>query len=134
MTVANRRPAFTLMRMVVGLHHVQLSIAPGRVEASLRFYVDLIGFTPIEDPFKIEGFWLAAGAHQLHCRVEPDIDRRATRAHPAFLLDDLSAVQQKLLDAGFELDHQADFAGYRRFHVLDPSGNRIELMQHLADN
>ena len=119
--------------MVIGLHHIQLSIAPGSVEASLHFYIDLLGFTPLEDPFKIEGFWLGAGAHQLHCRVEADIDRHRTRAHPAFLVDNLAKIQADLTREGFELDHQADFAGYRRFHVIDPSGNRIELMQLLAD-
>lgn len=117
--------------MTLGIHHIQISIAPDKVEASRMFYVEHLGCTPIHDPFGIEGFWLAAGLQEVHVRVEKDIDRTRTRAHPAFLVSDLKAVQQRLESNGFEIIPQPKLAGFDRFHVIDPSGNRLEIMQRV---
>ena len=117
--------------MVLGLHHVQISIDPRHLAASRRFYVDLIGFTPIDDPFRGTGFWLAAGDQQVHVREEAGIDRAATKSHPAFLVADVAGLEKKLASEGFNIDSQPKLAGFDRFHVIDPSGNRIELMQRV---
>jgi catechol 2,3-dioxygenase-like lactoylglutathione lyase family enzyme len=119
----------TLHSMVIGLHHVQISMAPERIVETRRFYIDLIGMHEIPDPFGIEGFWLQAGDHEVHVRVEDGIEREKTRAHPAFLLNDRPLVRQKLQGAGYEIIDQPKMKGYERFHVIDPSGNRVELLQ-----
>ena len=117
--------------MVKGVHHVQISVAPDQVDASRRFYIELLGMKSIVDPFNGSGFWPAAGEQQLHVRVEANVDRRKTSAHPAFLVESVVALQETLLAEGFKIDPQPKMEGFDRFHVLDPSGNRIELMQRL---
>ena len=115
--------------MILGIHHVQITVTAEHLEAARQFYVNRLGFVEIAEPFGIEGFWLAAGAHQVHIRVEEGIARHKTRSHPAFVVDNLSAIHAELIGCGCMIDPQAAFEGYERFHVLDPSGNRVELMQ-----
>lgn len=115
--------------MVLGIHHIQLTVAAEHLEATRQFYVNRLGFVEIAEPFGIEGFWLAAGPQQVHIRVENDIDRHKTRAHPAFVVDNLSAIHAELIGCGCIIDPQMAFDGYERIHVIDPGGNRIELMQ-----
>jgi catechol 2,3-dioxygenase-like lactoylglutathione lyase family enzyme len=115
--------------MTIGIHHVQISIAPEQLERSRDFYIDLLGMPQIHDPFGIQGFWLAAGDQQVHVRVEANIDRHRTNAHPAFLVKDLAATRAKLDREGYTIHDQPKLEGFDRLHVIDPSGNRIELMQ-----
>ena len=115
--------------MILGIHHVQITVAAEHLEAARQFYVNRLGFLQVTDPFGIHGFWLEAGPHQVHIRVEEDIARHKTRSHPAFLVDNLEAIHADLIGSGCLIDPQADFDGYARIHVIDPGGNRIELMQ-----
>lgn len=115
--------------MITGIHHVQLTVAPEHLERAKVFYVDLLGMTPIEDPFGKPGFWLAAGEQQVHVRPETNVDRARTRAHPAFLVANLAALRAKLDQLGYTILEEPKLHGFERFHVLDPSDNRIELMQ-----
>lgn len=119
--------------MIHGIHHIQITVPPDTLEAAREFYVDRLGFTTIADPFNKPGFWLAAGAQQVHVRPEADIDRHKTFAHPAFLVTGLSDLETELRRGGFVIDPQPDFDGYTRLHVIDPGGNRIELMQRVAE-
>jgi catechol 2,3-dioxygenase-like lactoylglutathione lyase family enzyme len=117
------------MAKSIGIQHVQISVAPDQVESSRAFYIGLLGMVEIHDPFPKQGYWLAAGKQEVHIRAEADIDRRRTRAHTAFVVDDLAGCKHDLEAAGFEIFPQPKIVGYERFHVLDPSGNRIEVMQ-----
>jgi predicted enzyme related to lactoylglutathione lyase len=118
------------MVKTVGIQHVQISIAPGQEAASRVFYLDLLGMVEFEDPFHAKGgFWAKAGEQEVHVRVELDVDRSRTRAHTAFVVNDLAAVHREFEKRGFEIFPQPKIVGYERFHVIDPSGNRIEVMQ-----
>ena len=119
--------------MVTAIHHVQISFAPSDKEAMRAFYVGLLGMKPMHDPFGNSGFWLAVGDQQVHFRPEPDTDRRATRAHAAFLVNALSPLRIALMAGGFAIEEQPKIEGFDHFHTFDPSGNRIELMQALHD-
>ncbi len=117
------------MAKSLGIQHVQISVAPDKVESSRAFYIGLLGMHEIHDPFPKQGYWLAAGNQEVHIRSEANIERNKTRAHTAFIVDDLAACKRDLEAAGFETFPQPKIVGYNRFHVLDPSGNRIEVMQ-----
>lgn len=119
--------------MILGIHHVQITLPPEALDRARAFYVDGLGFTPIADPFNKPGFWLAAGGQQVHVRPEADIERHKTFAHPAFVVDNLPVLHARLSEGGFVIDPQPDFDGYARLHVIDPGGNRIELMGKIAD-
>jgi catechol 2,3-dioxygenase-like lactoylglutathione lyase family enzyme len=118
------------MSRAIGIQHVQITIAPGEEASSRAFYLDLLGLVEFEDVFHAKGgFWARAGSQEVHIRVEKDIDRSRTNAHTAFLIDDLQSLKAELERRGFKIFPQPKIAGFERFHTLDPSGNRVELMQ-----
>jgi hypothetical protein len=57
------------------------------------------------------------------------IFRPARKAHPAFLVDDLTSLKGALQARGYRVNSDLALEGYDRIFVDDPFGNRIELMQ-----
>ena len=119
---------------ILSIDHVQIAMPEGQEEKARAFYVDQLGFTEIPKPPELAkrgGAWFQAGSAQLHLGVESDF-RSARKAHPAFVVDDLGAFIAKVQNAGYETDtSQPPLDGYKRAHVFDPFGNRIELMEKL---
>ena len=117
---------------ILGIDHIQLAIPIGEEEKARGFFVNLLGFHEISKPFELAkrgGAWFESGTVQLHLGVEADF-RPARKAHPAFLVDDLDGLIEKIQSAGFEIGTtQPPLRGYKRVHVFDPFGNRIELME-----
>jgi catechol 2,3-dioxygenase-like lactoylglutathione lyase family enzyme len=119
---------------ILALDHVQLSIPPGGEGQARLFYRDLLGFSEVPKPpdlAKRGGAWFEQGRVRLHLGIEPDF-RPHKKAHPAFLVDDLSALAARLQGAGCDVDtSQPPLDGYRRLHALDPFGNRLEFLEKL---
>ena len=117
---------------ILGVDHIQLAIPVGGEEKARGFFVGVLGFREIPKPLELGkrgGAWFEAGSVQLHLGVETDF-RPARKAHPAFLVDDLDQSIANIQSAGFETDTtQPPLDGYKRAHVFDPFGNRIELME-----
>ncbi|MBK8617037.1 MAG: VOC family protein [Anaerolineales bacterium] len=117
---------------ILGIDHVQIAMPAGEEEKARAFFINLLGFHEIPKPPELAnrgGAWFEAGNVQLHLGVEADF-RPARKAHPAFLVDDLSRLIAKVQSAGFETDTtQPPLDGYKRAHIFDPFGNRIELME-----
>jgi catechol 2,3-dioxygenase-like lactoylglutathione lyase family enzyme len=115
--------------MITGYDHVQVAIPLGSESRAREFYSGLLGMDEIAKPAALAargGCWFRSGAAVLHLGVqEPFV--AASKAHPAFLVDDLAAVRSALETAGHEcIDSSGELPGVRRFHVLDPFGNRLE--------
>lgn len=53
----------------------------------------------------------------------------ARKAHPALLVDDLAAMEERLRTAGAKLVADVELEGHRRVYVSDPFGNRLELIE-----
>lgn len=121
--------------MILSIDHVQLAMPTGAEDQARSFYIGLLGFREIPKPAELAkrgGAWFESGSALLHLGVEPDF-HPARRAHPALIVDDLDALVAQIERAGFETDtSQPALEGYRRAHVFDPFGNRIELMEKLA--
>lgn len=104
----------------------------GEEEKARTFYIDLLGFSEILKPPELArrgGAWFQSENVQLHLGAEADF-KPARKAHPAFLVDDLNSLITTVQNAGYETDtSQPPLDGYKRAHVFDPFGNRIELMQ-----
>ena len=117
---------------ILSIDHVQLAIPAGEEEKARAFFVHVLGFTEIPKPAELArrgGAWFESGKVQLHIGVEADF-RPARKAHPAFLVDDLDSLINKAQSSGYETDtSQPPLDGYKRAHVFDPFGNRIELME-----
>ena len=119
---------------ILSIDHVQLAMPIGEEEKARDFFINILGFHEIPKPAELAkrgGAWFESEKVQLHIGVEADF-RPARKAHPAFLVDDLDALVAKAQSAGCETDtNQPPLDGYKRAHVFDPFGNRIELMEKL---
>lgn len=120
--------------MSYGLHHVLLAMPPGREPEARRFFGDVLRMDEVDKPSELAkrgGVWFRSGALELHLGVEEGFVP-ARKAHPGILTDDLDAVAERLDAAGFEVQPDDDLPGYRRFHVHDCFGNRLEFLQPSA--
>ena len=116
----------------LGIDHVQLAMPAGGEEKAREFFINLLSFHEIPKPPELAkrgGAWFQAGTVQLHLGVDADF-RPARKAHPALVVDDLAGLIEKILSTGIEVDTtQPPLDGYKRAHIFDPFGNRIELME-----
>lgn len=119
------------MTRILAIAHVQLAMPHGGEPLARRFWLDLMGFAEIPKPSHLAvngGCWFSAGPVEVHCGVE-DGFLPSRRAHPALLVDDLPSLVTRLEEGGVPFTPGKPLAGYRRGDVVDPFGNRIELMQ-----
>jgi catechol 2,3-dioxygenase-like lactoylglutathione lyase family enzyme len=127
---------------VIALHHVQVACPAGGEDAARAFYADGLGLVEVDKPAALRGrggVWFRARdadgtvVAELHVGVEEPF-APARKAHPAFVVDDLSVVAARLRAVGVEVDESErdSFDGYLRFHAFDPHGNRVEVLQPLS--
>jgi catechol 2,3-dioxygenase-like lactoylglutathione lyase family enzyme len=113
------------------LDHVQVLAPVGGIDATSRFYADLVGLERIERPVTMGGVgaWLRAGSQELHI-TEADDFVPAAKAHPAFELagTELDVLAERLGAAGAEVRWDERLPGARRFYSFDPAGNRVEFL------
>ena len=117
---------------ITGIHHIQLAMPPDEEEAGREFYGDLLGLPEVPKPSELAprgGLWFRSGSLEVHLGVEREDFSPARKAHPAFLVSDLDALRERLEAAGYRIDEDVQLEGYRRFHVRDPFGNRLELVE-----
>jgi catechol 2,3-dioxygenase-like lactoylglutathione lyase family enzyme len=119
---------------ILGLDHVQVAAPAGCEHDARAFYGGLLGLEEIEKPALLAprgGCWFEAGAHGLHVGVAEHFVP-ATKAHPALVVESESALDrlaERLEAAGASVQwaDPSELEGRRRFFVLDPWGNRLEL-------
>jgi catechol 2,3-dioxygenase-like lactoylglutathione lyase family enzyme len=115
----------------IAIDHVQLAMPQGEEDTARAFYGGVLGMSESPKPPVLAargGVWFEAGAVKVHLGVEQEF-RAARKAHPAFLVDNLDALVACCHAAGYAVTGDEPIAGYRRVHVSDPFGNRIELME-----
>ena len=125
----------SLPKMIRALHHVQLAMPRGREDDARVFYCDVLGMTEQPKPQNLArrgGAWFIAGEAQVHLGVEDDF-RPAKKAHPALLVVDLRELLERCRTSGYAVSTDEPLPGYNRAYVADPFGNRIELLESLAD-
>ena len=116
---------------LVRLDHVQLAMPAGKEPEAVAFYEGVLGLTSVPKPPVLAargGCWFERGSVVVHLGVDPSFTP-ATKAHPAFLVDDLDALAVSLAAAGVRFTYDDALEGVRRGYVADPFGNRIELIQ-----
>jgi catechol 2,3-dioxygenase-like lactoylglutathione lyase family enzyme len=114
----------------LAIHHVQLAMPAGGEDAARRFFVDLCGMTEVPKPAELArrgGCWFRSGTVELHLGVEEGF-RPALKAHPALVCENYVALISRLKAANVSVKEAFEIPGTRRSHILDPFGNRIELM------
>jgi catechol 2,3-dioxygenase-like lactoylglutathione lyase family enzyme len=119
---------------VVRLEHVQLAMPAGREAEAVDFYEGVLGIPHVPKPPRLAvrgGCWFERGELKVHLGVDQNF-RPATKAHPAFVVDDVRALAATIAAAGHTVVADEPLEGYDRVYVSDPFGNRIELMEPLA--
>ncbi len=117
---------------------MQVACPPGGEDAARRFYADGLGMTEVDKPADLQargGCWFrgyddsGAVTAELHVGVEEPF-APARKAHPAFVVDDLEEVADRLRALGVEVDdsQRESFPGHVRFHTFDQHGNRVEVL------
>ena len=113
------------------LDHVQLAMPVGGEDDARAFYTGMLGIPETAKPPHLAargGCWFESGPLKVHLGVDVNFTP-ARKAHPAFVVDDLRGLADRLEESGYRLAADQPLAGYDRLYVDDPFGNRIELMQ-----
>jgi len=112
------------------IDHVQIAMPAGGEERARTFYAGLLGMKEMAKPAELArrgGCWFESGVVEIHLGVETDF-RPAKKAHPGLRCFDYDGLTARLRTAGVEVREDDRIPGARRCHILDPFGNRIELM------
>src|SRR3979490_2471921 len=118
----------------LAIDHVQLTMPAGGEDTARRFFVDLCGMTEVPKPTELAkrgGCWFRSGTLEVHLGVEQDF-RPALKAHPALVCENYVALIAKLKAANVSVKEDFETPENRRSHILDPFGNRIELIANPA--
>ena len=116
---------------ILSLDHLQIAIPVASEDRARAFYSGILGFAEVPKPAEMaerKSIWFVAGGVNLHLGIEPNFTP-AHRAHPAFVVTGLAAILAACERAGFATKPDTSFNGFRRVHVFDPFGNRLELME-----
>ncbi|MFJ7736685.1 VOC family protein [Lysinibacillus sp. NPDC097287] len=120
--------------MIIGLHHVQITIPKGAEEESKNFYCNVLGLPEIEKPESLKGrggFWMQVGNREVHIGTEDDFDRLKTKAHIAYEVEDISYWKRILEQNNIKLLDSVPIPNFKRFEFRDPFGNRVEMIQKI---
>lgn len=121
--------------MIIGLHHVQITIPKGMETEAKKFYCSVLGLPEIEKPESLQGrggFWLKVGDKEIHVGTEEDFDRTKTKAHVAYQVKDITYWRRVLEENGVEIIESIPIPNYERFEFRDPFGNRVEMLQETS--
>ena len=120
---------------IVRIEHVQLAMPAGEEDRAREFYSGLLGIPEVPKPRALAergGVWFQRDDLKVHLGVDAGF-RAALKAHPAFVVQDLAGLAQRLRAAGVEVVDDGLLPGCRRVYVADPFGNRLELMEAGGD-
>lgn len=130
------------------LGHVLMAVRD--LEASKKFYIDLLGFKLLEQDPEHGGVFLAIGGHGNTLDLFPSTDPEATPPsaspgdsmpglgvkHVAFAVEteeDLKAAYFALQDAGVRIQRALDHESQKSLYFHDPDGNLLEIVWERPD-
>jgi len=118
---------------VLSVHHISMVVA--NTQHSVRFYQEILELELCADRPDLDfpGAWLNIGEQQIHLLEVPNPDPLTGRPahggrdrHLALSVDDLSGVEQRLVDKGVE--YTKSRSGRAALFFRDPDGNTLELI------
>jgi catechol 2,3-dioxygenase-like lactoylglutathione lyase family enzyme len=119
---------------VIALHHVNVTVPASLEEAVKHFYGSVMRLPEVPKPEESKGrggAWYQLGAVQLHLsREDLAVENQASKRHVCYLVRDLARAEQRFREAEVEIiADDMPVAGWPRFYVHDPGGNRIEIAE-----
>lgn len=118
---------------VLKVDHVQLAMPAGGEGDAVAFYEGRLGLAQVPKPEPLAGrggCWFERDDVRIHLGVEEPFTP-ARKAHPALLVTELRPLVAALEADGVAVSEAEPLAGFDRVHVLDPFGNRVELVEPL---
>ena len=118
--------------MIRSVHHAQITIPIGKEDEARSFYCGVLGLIEIEKPDALRrrgGLWLDVDGFQVHLGVEDLEKRLPSKAHVAYLVENLDGWRTKLIEHNVEILDGIPIPNYRRFEFRDPFGNRVEFLE-----
>lgn len=120
--------------MIIGLHHVQITIPTDAEKEAKDFYCNVLGLIEIDKPESLKGrggFWLLVGDKEVHIGTEDNFDRTQTKAHVAYKVSNLNDWRTLLEQNNINILESVPIPNFNRFEFRDPFGNRVELIQEI---
>jgi len=111
----------------VRIDHVQIAIPVGAENAARAFYSEILGLSEVPKPSVMAargGAWFENGEVRVHVGPE-DPFVPARKAHPALVMHHLREFVEA---SDLDVTWNTEIADVVRCHVVDPFGNRIELI------
>jgi catechol 2,3-dioxygenase-like lactoylglutathione lyase family enzyme len=111
------------------LSHVNVTMPKGSEDIARSFYGGLLGLREIPKPEAVRGrggVWFAADGLDVHVSVEENRGGPDAYRHFGLEYDDVEGMRAKLKAAGVPTE-DGRLTPWKRFYVLDPFGNRIEI-------
>src|SRR5467141_446675 len=122
----------------IALHHVNVTVPRSLEQAAKHFYASVLGLKETPKPAESKGrggAWYQLGPVQLHLSLEDAAENHVSSRHVCYVVQDLALVEQHCREAGVEIiPDEMPVAGWPRFYVRDPGGNRIEIAQDLKED
>lgn len=120
--------------MNASIHHVNVTVPGALEDAAKHFYGVVMGLMEIPKPEESKGrggAWYQLGSLQLHLSIENGLaDTCKSKRHICYTVANLAEAEEKFRNAGVEiLPDDIPTAGWSRFYVRDPGGNRLEIAQ-----
>jgi catechol 2,3-dioxygenase-like lactoylglutathione lyase family enzyme len=115
--------------------HVQLAMPAGGEDKARAFYCGVLGLAEIAKPLHLTargGCWFENENVKIHLGIEREF-RPATKAHPALRVSGFAELLERCRKGGYPVVDDEPLEGYHRAYVADPFGNRIEVMEPVAD-
>ncbi|USN48519.1 MAG: VOC family protein [Pseudobdellovibrionaceae bacterium] len=125
--------------MIKALHHADIIIPNGAEDSARNFYCNLLGFSEIEKPDVLKsngGLWLQLSNAQIHLSYEKKegIDPAKTKAHLAYVVDNIEALEKSLIESNCPVKKQVQLPGMLRLETEDPFGHRIEFIEIIQED
>lgn len=116
---------------IESLHHVAITVPAERPEEARRFYGELLGLKEAPRPERElgrPGIWYQIGDRELHIQARDGHTGELAEHHPAFVVDDVTALREQLVAASVEIHDAQSLSDRERFFARDPFGNRLEFL------
>jgi catechol 2,3-dioxygenase-like lactoylglutathione lyase family enzyme len=119
------------------LNHVQITVESQHEPDVIRFYRDILRLPEIEKPAQLQkngGAWFRIAGNELHVSPEKlNLGNEISKRHVCFVTTDIDAAKTSLVAEGIEIiPDKQPIAGWTRFYLRDPGGNRIEIAQRTS--
>ncbi|NJK29281.1 MAG: glyoxalase [Acaryochloris sp. RU_4_1] len=120
---------------VYGIDHIQLAIPPNSEDLARVFYGEILGLREKPKPEHLVqrgGVWFEQDDLKLHLGVDCNFCP-ATKAHPGLLVEDLDELVSRCEAGGYRIVVSEGIERYRQVYVIDPFGNRLELLEFMGE-